>query len=457
MSAIQDLERLLKDQPDTELIELLILDMGGCLRGKRIPPAEFADVFESGFNIPGGTVMFDSLGNTCDRVPYGTADGDPDVQARVIAGTLAPSPWAPRPSAQALFSLYDRDGSDYFADSRHLLRRVQQRLGARGLTPVMAMELEFYLLDAAGDQPAPRLPAIAGTNQGQKGEQTYNPDDLWQVDAFAAELNQVCQAQGVPVSTAISEFGPGQFEVNLHHVDDPLRAADHAMLLKRAVKAVALKHGLVACFMAKPFAESAGNGLHLHVSLVDESGRNFFSGGESRNAAPPFAPGLRHAVAGLIASMGDAMAVFAPNANSYRRLRPDFYAPVMSNWGTNHRQVSLRIPLSGPEATRIEHRTAGADANPYLVAAAVLMGIDAGLKAGAEPPAMVEEGEEVNLEVNLPIRWNEALDRFAASELIEDYFGQQFQQAYEGVRRTEEQRFHNEVTALDYQWYLRQV
>jgi glutamine synthetase len=427
------------------------------LRGKRILPAEFSKVFERGFNIPGSVVMLDSMGAVIDGLPYGAEDGDPDVYARPIPQTLAPIPWARRDCAQVLFSLYERDGAPYFADPRHVLERATRPLRDMGLTIVMAAELEFYLLDARHAGVAPRLPAIAGTRHGQRGEQVYHPEDLWELETFLDELMDMCGAQSLPVGTTISEFAPGQFEVNLQHVADPLAACDHAVLLKRAIRAVARRHDTAACFMAKPFAEYAGNGLHLHVSLLREDGSNFFSDGRPELAEPPFDHALRHAVGGLQATMADAMAIFAPNANSYRRLRPDFFAPVMPNWGVNHRGVSIRIPLSGPKNLRIEHRTAGADANPYLVAATVLAGIHHGITGELEPDRMIREGEVTELEVTLPIRWDAALDRFAASTFLPDYLGEEYCRVYEHARRVENRRFHNEITNRDYQWYLRNV
>lgn len=455
--ATRALEEFLAANPDCGMMELLIADMVGVLRGKRILPAEFGKVFERGFNIPGSVVMLDTLGGVIDGLPYGADDGDPDVYARPIPETLVPIPWARRDCAQALFSLYDRDGSPYFADPRHVLARAVRPLRDMGLGVVMAAELEFYLLDAGHAGVAPRMPAIPGTGHGQRGEQVYHPEDLWELEAFLDELMDVCRAQSLPVGTTISEFAPGQFEVNLHHVGDPLAACDHAVLLKRAVRAVARRHGTAACFMAKPFAEYAGNGLHLHVSLLREDGSNFFSNGKPELAEPPFDDALRHAVGGLQATMADAMAIFAPNANSYRRLRPDFFAPVMPNWGVNHRGVSIRIPLSGPKNLRIEHRTAGADANPYLVAAAVLAGIHHGIVHETEPDRLVREGEVTELEVALPIRWDAALERFAASTFLTEYLGEEYCRVYEHARRVENQRFHNEITNRDYQWYLRNV
>lgn len=456
-SAKNDLDQYLGANPDCGMIELLIADMVGILRGKRVLPDEFEKVFAKGFNIPGSAVMLDTLGAVIEGLPYGAEDGDPDVYARPIPGTLATIPWARRPCAQALFSLYERDGAPYFADPRHVLARAAAPLRELGLTIVMAAELEFYLIDAGHRGVAPRLPSIPGTRFGQRGEQVYHPDDLWELEPFLDDLTATCQEQSLPVGTTISEFAPGQFEVNLHHVPDPLIACDHAVLLKRAVRAVARRHGTAACFMAKPFAEYAGNGLHFHVSLLREDGSNFLSNGEPALAEPPFDRALRHAVGGLQATMGDAMAIFAPNGNSYRRLRPDFFAPVMPNWGVNHRGVSIRIPLSGPQNLRIEHRTAGADANPYLVAAAVLAGIHHGLEKELEPDRMVAEGEVVALEVALPIRWDSALDRFHDSPVMRRYLGDEYCRVYEHARRVESQRFHNEVSDRDYQWYLRNV
>lgn len=455
--ASKDLDRFLADHPDCGMIELLVADMVGVLRGKRVLPEEFGKVFSKGFNIPASAVMLDTLGAVITGLPYGAEDGDPDVYARVVPGTLAPIPWARRPCGQALFSLYDRDGAPYFADPRHVLARATLPLRERGLTIVMAAELEIYLLDAAHRGVAPRLPAIPGTGHGQRGEQVYHPQDLWELEPFLDDLTATCRAQSLPMGTTISEFAPGQFEVNLQHIADPLAACDHAVLLKRAVRAAARRHGTAACFMAKPFAEYAGNGLHLHVSLLRKDGTNFFSDGDPALAVPPFDNGLRHAVGGLQATMADAMAVFAPNANSYRRLRPDFFAPVMPNWGVNHRGVSIRIPLSGPTNLRIEHRTAGADANPYLVAAAVIAGIHYGLEHELEPDRLVEEGEEVELVTTLPVRWDEALDRFRASTFLPQYLGGEYCRVYEHARRVENRRFHNEITDRDYQWYLRNV
>jgi glutamine synthetase len=452
-----ELRAFMKAAPDTDVMELLIADLAGVLRSKRIRGNEFEKTFADGFCIPGGALLLDTLGNVIPGISFTSDDGDPDVDARIVPGSLASIPWATRPSAQALFRLYTRTGEPFFADPRHVLERAAQPLRAMKLEIVMAAELEFYLLDARTDRPTARVSKVPGIGRPQVGPQVYHPDDLWDIDNFLHAINDACKAQNIPVGTTTSEFAPGQFEINLQHVRDPVLACDHAILLKRAVKAVARQHGFVACFMAKPFEESAGSGLHVHLSLVDRNGRNYFSAGKERAAAPPFSARLRHAVGGLAQTMAEATAIFAPNANSYRRLRPDTFAPVEPNWGANHRNVSLRVPVCDADNLRIEHRTSGADANPYLVTAAILAGVHYGLKNRVEPGRMVRENEVITLKRKLPGRWDAAIDRFARSRILPQYLGTEYCRAYSTNRRVEAERFHNVVSDADFDWYMRAV
>ena len=452
-----ELRAFLKRYPGTEVMELLVADLAGVLRGKRIRAGEFEDVFGNGFCLPGGTVLLDTLGEVVSGIPYTAEDGDPDIFTRIVPGSLAPVPWARRPTAQALFRFHTRDGKRFFADPRYVLEHAAEPLYKMNLKIVMAAELEFYLLDAKADRPRARVSRVPGIGRPQVGPQVYHPDDLWDIENFLNDVFETCAAQNLPVGTTTSEFAPGQFEINLHHVEDPALACDHAVLLKRVIKAVARHHGFVACFMAKPFEDTAGSGLHIHLSLVDRQGRNYFSGGRENAASPPYSARLRHAVGGLAKTMAEAMAIFAPNANSYRRLRPEMFAPVEPNWGANHRNVALRIPVSGEQNLRIEHRTAGADANPYLVSAAVLAGVHYGLKHRCDPGQMVEEGEVIELKRKLPNRWDAALDKFARSKILPDYLGPDYCKAYAQNRREESRRFHNTISNVDFDWYLRAV
>jgi len=452
-----ELDRFLKRFSATDVMELLIADLQGVLRGKRIRKREFAKTFGDGFCLPGGTVLMDTTGDVVEGIPWAAGDGDPDINAQIVPGSLAPVPWAGKPTAQAMYRFFTRDGDPFFADPRHIVERAAAPLRKMGLKIVMATELEFYLLDSKADRPTPRVSRVPGIGRPQPGPQVYHPDDLWDIENFLNDLNDACEAQNVPAGTTTSEFAPGQFEINLQHVDDPVLACDHGVLLKRAIKAVARQHGFVACFMAKPFEEDSGSGLHIHMSLVDKNGNNYFSQGKEKMASPPFSARLRHAVGGLAKTMAESTAIFAPNANSYRRLRPEMFAPVEPNWGSNHRNVALRIPVSDEKNLRFEHRTSGADANPYLVTAAILAGVHYGLKNKCDPGRMVEEGEVITLKRKIPNRWDAAIDKFARSKILPGYLGAEYCRIYAIHRRDESRRFHNIVSNVDFDWYMRAV
>jgi glutamine synthetase len=446
---MSELDAFLKKYPDTRLLELLQPDMLGILRGKRVVPDEFAKPFGKGVNFCGATVLLDAKGQTFERINDGSRDGDPDAISSAVPGSLAPVPWAKVPTGQVLLNM-SMNGEPYFADPRNVLRHAAKPLQELGLTAVAATELEFYLLEADAEVPTRKVGRIPGTRKLQDGPQYGNMEDVEDVDPFLAELYAVCAAQNIPVGATLKEFSPGQFEVNLHHVANAELACDHAVLLKRAVKAVARRHGMAASFMAKPFADSAGCSLHVHVSLVDEAGRNVFAGN-------PYSDTFRHAVGGLAATMRESMAIFAPTANSYRRYRPGLFVPLAPIWGLNHRGVALRVPLSGPEDTRIEHRPGGSDGNPYLVMAAILAGLHHGITNRCDPGPMVKPGDVIEERISLPLRWDTALDAFDAGTVLPKYLGKRYHDLYGTCRREECDRFHAEVSERDYEWYLRAI
>ena len=449
-----ELEAFLKDRPETRYLEALITDMNGVLRGKRVEREGFYKVFGKGMNLCGSTVMLDTRGYTFDSIPYGIRDGDPDVKGVAVPGSLAPVPWVGVPTAQVLLEMFNVDGTPYPHDPRNVLRRAVQPLYDMGLRPVLATELEFYLVEHDGQRFQPDMPRIPGSDLPQPGLQYAVLEDLYEVDDFLADLDAICIAQNIPAGAALSEFSPAQYEVNLHHVDDPVLACDHAVLLKRAVKAAARKNGLGATFMAKPFADGAGSGLHVHVSVLDEDGNNIFAG-ECADGA--FSDRLRHAIGGLGALMTESMAIFAPNANSFRRHAPGNFVPATPSWGPNHRGVAMRIPISSPENNRLEHRVAGADANPYLVVAAILAGIHHGLSQKCEPRPMTPERAQIDYEVTVPIRWPLALDAFEAGAVLPEYLGPDYHGLYLQCRREEEANFAAEIPTKDFEWFLRAV
>ena len=453
-SLLKELQDFLKQYPDTRFLELLSPDMNGMLRGKRADKQDFSKIFGRGMNFCASSVIMDSKGEAFDTIFYGGHDGDPDVKAHAVPGSLAPVPWTSMPTAQCLLELSDLDGGEYFLDPRMVLRNALKPLTDMQLRPVLAAELEFYLLEHDGNEFKPKMSRIPGSDLPQDGLQFGSLDDLIDVDPFLTDLDSFCRAQHIPAGAALSEYAPGQFEVNLHHVDDPALACDHAVLLKRAVKAAARKNGLGVSFMAKPFQEFAGCGLHIHISLLDADGNNVFSG---QCADGDFSDTLRHAIGGMMESMDESMAIFAPNANSYRRYGRNSYVPSTPNWGPNHRDLALRIPLSSAKNTRVEHRVAGADANPYLVVAAVLAGIHHGISKQTDPGTMIKPREEVEHNITLPVRWPLALDAFEAGKILPDYLGKEYHEIFAKARREESDRFHTEISNRDYEWYLRAV
>lgn len=449
-----ELDDFLQRFPETRFMDVFVPDLNGILRGKRIQSEEFSKVFGNGSNYVASTPLMNVLGDVSESISYGNDDGDPDLKSIAVPGSLVPVPWATLPTAQCLLEIIEFDGSPFFLDPRNVLRNALQPLTDMGLHPILATELEFYLVEHDGDSFKPRLPNIPGSSLPQGGHQYGSFDDLESVDDFLTDLNAFCKAQNIPAGTALSEYSPGQFEINLHHIDDPVLACDHAVLLKRAVKAAARKNGLAATFMAKPFQEHAGNGLHIHTSLLDGDDNNVFSG---KSKDGEFSDTLRHAIGGLAQAMAESMAVFAPNANSYRRYAPGFFVPATPNWGPNHRDLAMRIPVSSLKNRRVEHRVAGADANPYLVVAAVLAGIHHGITNQIDPGPMVAEKQKIDYQITLPVRWSKSLDAFQAGQILPKYFGDEYHRLFEICRREESELFHAQVSNRDYEWYLRAV
>jgi glutamine synthetase len=446
-------------------------DINGLLRCKRIHRREFDTLYSGNFKAPLSVPLLGILGDLYDEAMDRDAlAGDPDQLLLPLSGTTTRVPWLSSPTAQVMTCFADMALGPSWADPREALTRVLQRYDQSGLKPVVATELEFYLLaPGEGDRPRPLRGVIPGTGLKQQGIQYCMADDLLDCDAFLDDVRTACDLQGVPLTAIHSEFAAGQWEINTHHSDAPLLACDQAMLLKRIVKAVARRHGMGATFMAKPFAELAGNGMHIHASVYDCEGNNIFgsdSGGssaggdttspESESGAMPVSENLRHAIGGLVDTMEQAMAILAPNANSYRRFRPGTFAPSSPSWGYNHREVALRIPVSSDHNRRIEHRVAGADANPYLVTAAVLAGLHHGLQKAVKPgPAVAPNADLSSAEVTLPQRWETALQAFRAGTVLPAYLGETYCRAFAAQRQGECDHFHAQVSNIDYEWYLR--
>jgi len=446
--------KFLSDHPNIDTIQIFFTNASGVPRGKNLRRHDLLPVFEHGRYLPGTMLALDITGEDVEESGLVWEDGDADRLGRPIAGTLTPMPWMGERQAQLMLSVYELDGKPCVYDPRHVLAHVIERFKSLGMVPVIACELEFFLLDRNRDSRGKQQPPLSQTTSFRPWDiQVYGLRELDDFAPFLKDLYTACDIQNIPAETAISEYAPGQLEITLRHKADALRAADDAIMYKRIVKGIAVQHGFEATFMAKPFSESAGNGMHLHVSLADEKGNNLFA-----SNLPEGTPLLRHAIAGMMKMLPESMAIFAPNANSYRRFRANSYAPVAPTWGINNRTVSLRVP-AGPASTRhIEHRVSGADSNPYLALAALLAGIHHGITQRLDPGAPIvgngyAQAQESHLA--LPGNWFKALDLFDKAEHLQSYLGTDFSRVFSAIKRTEQARFFGQVTELDYNWYLR--
>jgi len=448
---MDEISEFLAAHPDVETFDAILPDLCGVIRGKRIAREGVESIYKTGFQIPGSSVLLDVRGDTDDPEGLGVSDGDPDVTARPVAGSLVSVPWFKKPMAQLLVSLFEDDGSPYKFDPRHVLQGVLDRFTEMGLTPVVALEQEFYLLDPEGAlEGNPKPPILPSTGRRASGTQVLSISDLEGFGLYLDQVAEACKIQKIPVGPVTSEFATGQYEINLVHTDDPLAACDHAMLLPRVVKGVARAHGVDATFMAKPYADQSGSGMHMHVSLLDAKGNNVFSGGDETGNET-----LHHAVGGLLDTMADTMAFFAPNINSFRRFMPGTYVPVSRSWGANNRSVAVRIPAGDDANRRLEHRIAGADANPYLALAAVLAGIHYGISKKITPPPAATLDTKPMVDDGLPKKWHRALDVLAGSEVMSDYFGEEYCKVYVTCKRDEMESFLSKASPREYEWYLR--
>ena len=444
--------RLLAAHPDLQFVDVFFTNLSGVPRGKRLRRSEIPAIYEFGRLLPSTVLTLDITGQDSLEGEALWAEGDADRIGRPVPGSLAPAPWLGEGMGQLMLSMFELDGRPNILDPRHILSRVVERFTADGLTPVVACELEFYLLDAKRDaKGVPRAARSPVSGEDPVTLDVYGLRRLEEHAAFLRELWAACDGLKVPLEGAIAEYSPAQLELVLHHRPDALAAADDAVTYKRLVKSLATRHGLEATFMAKPWTERIGSGLHLHVSVNNAQGENIFA---SEDPAGTLV--MRHALGGLKALLPESVAIFAPNANSYRRFKPNSYAPMTANWAINNRTAALRIPAGLAASRHIEHRVAGADANPYLALAALLAGVHHGLTRKLDPGKPVEGngyGAE-NAGPALPHHWHAALDLFEASGVLKDYLGETAFSTYAAIKRAEQARFYEAVTGLDYDWCL---
>ncbi|MEC7075195.1 MAG: glutamine synthetase family protein, partial [Pseudomonadota bacterium] len=430
------------------MVEALITDCNGIARGKWLPVQKLDTIEEQGLKLPKSALGLDVWGRDIPALAH--ANGDIDGYCHLVEGSLRPLLTERGvDQAQVLLSMFDKDGSPYMGDPRQVLQALVTRFTEKELKPCMAVELEFSLL------PKPETSETIGTalrDQNAVGGNLYALSELDYHGPLLEALRQAFDTQDLPYEGIIKESAPSQFEINVAHSDDVMLLADQVIRMQRTIRAVSARHGFVASFMPKPIDNEAGNGLHVHCSLLDENGTNVFDdGGEEGSDL------LRYAVAGCLELLPASMLLFAPSFNAYRRFQPGNHAPTESAWGYDNRTTAIRIPESPSAARRIEHRVAGADANPYLVLAAVLAGIWHGIENTLSPPDPVE-GSAWDQEIDapaLPTTMDEAISVFDKSDVLSSYLTSEFKTLFLATKVQEWNEFAKRVTEFELETYLR--
>lgn len=445
--SVDNLNSWLLERPEIETVFACVCDLNGTMRGKRLPVEQAAKILGGGLRMPLSILNVDVWGEDIERNELVFETGDSDGICDFTGRPIVLINWTSRPSALAMLWMREEDGTPFAGDPRRALSQVVHRYKQRGLTPVVATELEFYLYDPRGTQPRPPCSPITGKRLDSDG--ALSLDELQHFDEFLDEVYDACAEQGIPADAAISENGAGQFEINMVHVDDALKAADDAVLFKRLVRGIARKHGFAATFMAKPYGDRSGSGFHVHFSLVNEAGENLFDNGGEEGT-----PLMLNAVAGLLATMQENTLVFAPHENSYRRLLPGAHAPTGVAWGYENRTAAIRIPGGSHKARRIEHRVAGADANPYLVLSSILGGALIGIEDDMQPAAPIS-GDAYSMKLDhLPLDWATAIDAFHRGAQVQNIYSKRLQTMLVESKTQELQRFARQVTDFEYDSYL---
>ncbi|OZY42953.1 glutamine synthetase [Pseudomonas fragi] len=429
--------------PEVRYVDLISLDIPGHFYGKRYPIDMLEKVAAgSVLKLPQNCVLLGVQGGLFKIGDYCFNDGDPDAVRRLVPGTLKPVTWEGQPLGQMLIT---SDGTDQpiVFEPREVLARVLARLARKGIYPVVAFELEFYLFDKQLRDGLPQFPRDHLSDDADDQPNMH----IERLSRFAPVLDEMvdaAQAQGIDATVITAELGPGQFEINFGHLDDGLRAADWAALFCRSTRGVALKHGYRASFMAKPYLQHPGSGMHVHVSLYDGAGNNLLA---ARQQQP-----LRHAIAGCLELLPACMPVFAPNHNAFRRLGGTTNIATQASWGYEDRDACLRIPESDANNLRVEYRLAGADANPYLVLAAILVGLEHGLEAGKEP--ILPLNEDRSSGIAFPLDMLEAVRAMQHQPQLREGLGGEFVDVYCENKRQDHLAFMQEISAREYRWFM---
>ena len=431
-------------------VECLVPDMTGMMRGKIVPREDFIRNLDSGLRLP-ETILLQAV--TGDPAEEGGIQSETDQDIRIIpdVGTVRIVPWYQEPTAQVICDTTYNDGTLVDFAPRSVLKRVLQLYADQGLTPIVAPELEYYLVEKSTDPDIPLTTPVGISGRKESGRQAYGIEAANEFDPVVEEIYAYCEDSRIEIGTMAHEAGPAQLEMNFLH-GDPLELADQVFLFKRAVRKAALKHDMYATFMAMPHENEPGSAMHVHQSIVRaDNGRNIFVDDDGKDA-----PTLFHYISGLQRYVPSAMPLFCPNVNSFRRIRLESDAPINVHWGHDNRTCGLRVPDSPPSARRVENRVPGVDSNPYIAFAATLACGLLGLREKIEPGPVVTIDAHT-LPFGLPLHHHDALAMLSASEPLREVLGSRFVDAFLEVKRLEWQLYNRVISSWEREYLLLNV
>ena len=447
-----DLDRWLNENRIDE-IECLVPDLTGVARGKILPRAKFTE--DRGMRLAESVLGMTVTGEAPDSEEYSAIISENDFDMELLADptTVVPVPWAEESNrtAQVIHDCYFEDGRLVDFAPRSVLRRVRELYAEEGWTPVVAPELEFYLIAQNTDPDIPLTPPVGRSGRAETSRQHYSIEAVNEFDPVFEDVYNWCEAMELDVDTLIHEIGAGQMEINFLH-GDPLDLADNVFYFKRAMREAALRHNMYATFMAKPMANEPGSAMHIHQSIIDrKSGRNIFS-----NLDGSASERFRHYIGGLQKYLPAAMSFLAPYVNSYRRLVRHSAAPINLRWGRDNRTVGIRVPRSTPDNRRIENRVIGADANPYVAMAVTLACGYIGMKDKIEPTAESTTSGYASHH-DLPRSMSDALARLAEAPQLAQVLGERFTTVYRIVKELEYEEFMQVISPWEREHLLLHV
>lgn len=427
----------LEQNPQVQYVDCVFADLCGIVRGKRIARAELESVFETGLGIPFTIYFLDARGEVVEQARRAASPNGSEGTAWPVAGTLTRVNWSQRPHGQVLMTLGGAEGEPYFGEPRNVLKRIAARFANAGLVPSAAFDFDFYLFDRErAKNGVPESPT--GNAAREASAQVYGISDIDRFDGVLTGIAEAAAIQGLPPVAATADALAGRFRIGVERVDEVVRAADHAVFLRQVVRAVARKHGLDATFMAKPFLGLAGSAMALRTALRTPAGDAV---GERA---------MRNAIGGLQASMAEAIAIFCPNANGFRRFGDGTIARN-KRWGVDNPAAMLNVTRTD---VRIEHRLASADANPYLVLAAALAGMHRGIEEGMDPGQPIEGNAARLVDQTMPFAIDAALVALENGSILREYLGPAYVDLYCVTKRAELERFRNHIPAHEYDWYM---